>query len=124
MDTVHFLGHRADVPALYARADLGVLCSTAEGMSNAVMEGMAAGLPMVVTAVGGNPELVADGERGLVVPPLRPEALCEAFLKLLADPERGRRMGAEARTFVERELSLERLVRRHDALYQRVARGG
>ena len=123
-DTVHFLGHRADVPAVYARADFGVLCSTAEGMSNAVMEGMAAGLPMVVTRVGGNPELVADGVRGLVVPPLRPQAMTEAFCTLLADRELGRRMGAEARAFVERELSLERMVRRHDALYRRVARGG
>ena len=123
-DSVHFLKHRTDVPALYARATFGVLCSSAEGLSNAVMEGMAAGLPMVVTRVGGNPELVADGERGLVVPPLQPEALSEAFLTLLADPERGRRMGAEARAFVERELSLERMVRRHDAMYQRVTRGG
>jgi glycosyltransferase involved in cell wall biosynthesis len=123
-DTVHFLGHRADVPALYAQADFGVLCSTAEGLSNAVMEGMAAGVPMVVTRVGGNPELVADGERGLVVPPLRPEAMCEAFRTLLGNREMGRRMGAEARAFVERELSLERLVRRHDVLYRRVARGG
>jgi glycosyltransferase involved in cell wall biosynthesis len=123
-DTVHFLGHRADVPAIYAQADFGVLCSTAEGMSNAVMEGMAAGLPMVVTRVGGNPELVADGERGLVVPPLQPEAMAGAFRRLLADRELGGRMGAEARAFVERELSLERLVRRHDALYRRVARGG
>jgi glycosyltransferase involved in cell wall biosynthesis len=123
-DTVHFLGHRADVPAVYARADFGVLCSSAEGMSNAVMEGMAAGLPMVVTRVGGNPELVADGERGLVVPPLRPQELSEAFLRLLGNRELGRRMGAEARAFVERELSLERMVRRHDALYRRVARGG
>ena len=123
-DTVHFLRHRTDVPALYARADFGVLCSSAEGMSNAVMEGMAAGLPMVVTRVGGNPELVADGERGLVVPPHEPTALCEAFRRLLADRELGRRMGAEARAFVERELSLERMVRRHDAMYRRVTRGG
>ncbi|ATB40969.1 glycosyl transferase family 1 [Cystobacter fuscus] len=122
-DRVHFLKHRGDVPAIYERADFGVLCSSAEGMSNAVMEGMAAGLPMVVTNVGGNPELVADGERGLVVPPLRPEALGEAFLQLLGDRERGRRMGARARAFVERELSLTRMVRRHDALYRRVARG-
>jgi glycosyltransferase involved in cell wall biosynthesis len=78
----------------------------------------------VVTRVGGNPELVADGERGLVVPPLRPQAMSEAFCTLLADRERGRRMGAEARAFVERELSLERLVRRHDAVYRRVTRGG
>ncbi len=123
-NTVHFLGHRADVPAIYARADFGVLCSTAEGMSNAVMEGMAAGLPMVVTRVGGNPELVSDGERGLVVPPLQPQAMSEAFQRLLRDRELGRRMGAEARAFVERELSLERLVRRHDAVYRRVTRGG
>ncbi|HEX8820585.1 MAG TPA: glycosyltransferase [Archangium sp.] len=122
-DRVHFLRHRADVPALYGKATLGVLCSTAEGMSNAVMEGMAAGLPMVVTRVGGNPELVADGERGLVVPPLRPQTLSEAFLRLLSDRELGRRMGAEARAFVERELSLERMVRRHDVVYRRVARG-
>ncbi|MET0404530.1 MAG: glycosyltransferase, partial [Cystobacter sp.] len=72
-DLVHFLKHRADVPAIYAHADFGVLCSSAEGMSNAVMEGMAASLPMVVTDVGGNPELVAHGERGLVVPPLKPD---------------------------------------------------
>ncbi|ATB26714.1 glycosyltransferase [Melittangium boletus] len=123
-DRVHFLKHRADVPAIYAQADFGVLCSSAEGMSNAVMEGMAAGLPMVVTDVGGNPELVADGERGLVVPPLRPEALSQAFLTLLGDRELGRRMGAQARAFVERELSLTRLVRRHDELYRRVTRGG
>jgi glycosyltransferase involved in cell wall biosynthesis len=120
---VHFLGHRSDVPAVYARADIGVLCSNAEGLSNAVMEGMAAGLPMVVTKVGGNPELVADGERGLVVPPEEPEALAGALRRLLEDRELGRRMGLEARSFVERELSLERMVRRHDALYQRVARG-
>ena len=123
-DRVHFLRHRADVPAIYARADFGVLCSSAEGMSNAVMEGMAARLPMVVTDVGGNPELVADGERGLVVPPMKPEALAGAFLTLLEDRERGRQMGAEARAFVERELSLTRMVRRHDELYRRVTRGG
>ncbi|HSP79823.1 MAG TPA: glycosyltransferase, partial [Myxococcaceae bacterium] len=122
-DRVHFLRHRKDVPAVYARADFGVLCSSAEGLSNAVMEGMAAGRPMVVTAVGGNPELVADGQRGLVVPPRQPSALAGAFRLLLKDRSRGQRMGEAARAFVERELSLERMVRRHDALYRRVARG-
>jgi glycosyltransferase involved in cell wall biosynthesis len=120
-DRVHFLGHRADVPALCERATLGVLCSTAEGMSNAVMEGMASGLPMVVTRVGGNTDLVVDGERGLVVDPERPVQLCQAFQRLLDRPEEARRMGAAARAFVERELSLERMVHRHDALYRRVA---
>ncbi|XXF75533.1 glycosyltransferase [Myxococcaceae bacterium GXIMD 01537] len=119
-DRVHFLRHRSDVPALYARATLGVLCSTAEGMSNAVMEGMAAGLPMVVTRVGGNTDLIEEGERGLVVEPERPAQLARAFQRLLEHPDEARRMGSAARAFVERELSLERMVRRHDALYQSV----
>lgn len=122
-DTVHFLRHRTDVAAIYARATLGVLCSSAEGMSNAVMEGMAAGLPMVVTRVGGNTDLVRDGERGLVVPAERPAQLAQAFNQLLSHPEKARRMGRAAREFVARELSLERLVRLHDALYQRVVHG-
>jgi L-malate glycosyltransferase len=118
----HFLGYRGDVPAIYARANLGVLCSTAEGMSNAVMEGMAAGLPMVVTAVGGNPDLIVDGVRGRVVPPERPAELAQAFRWLLEHPERAKDLGAAARGFIRRELSLERMVQRHDALYQSVAR--
>ncbi|NVJ28694.1 MULTISPECIES: spore coat polysaccharide biosynthesis glycosyltransferase ExoK [Myxococcus] len=122
-DTVHFLRHRTDVAAIYARATLGVLCSSAEGMSNAVMEGMAAGLPMVVTRVGGNTDLVRDGERGLVVPSERPAQLAQAINQLLSSPEKARRMGRAARDFVARELSLERLIRLHDALYQRVVHG-
>ncbi|MFY1825426.1 spore coat polysaccharide biosynthesis glycosyltransferase ExoK [Myxococcus fulvus] len=122
-DTVHFLRHRTDVAAILSRATVGVLCSSAEGMSNAIMEGMAAGLPMVVTRVGGNTDLVRDGERGLVVPPERPAQLAQAISQLLADPEKARRMGRSARDFVARELSLERLIRLHDALYQRVVHG-
>jgi L-malate glycosyltransferase len=118
---VHFLRHRTDVPALYKHATFGVLCSTAEGMSNAVMEGMAAGLPMVVTRVGGNPDLIVDGERGLVVEPERPAQLAQAFRRLLAQPQEARRMGKAARGFVARELSLEKLVGQHDALYRQVA---
>src|SRR5919106_2257388 len=77
MSRAHFLGLRTDVPAILSRATIGVLCSTAEGLSNAVVEGMAAGLPLVVTRVGGNPDLISDGERGLLVPPYAPEALAE-----------------------------------------------
>lgn len=119
-DRVHFLRHRADVPAVLRRATLGVLCSSAEGTSNAVMEGMAAELPMVVTRVGGSPDLIADGERGLVVEPLQPAELARAFACLLDDPERARALGQAARRFVERELTLGHLVERHDALYRRL----
>lgn len=122
-DVVHFLGHRQDVPAIYARARLGVLCSAAEGLSNAVMEGMAARLPMVVTRVGGNPDLIEDGRRGRVVEPGQPEQLAAALGELLAQPQTGRRMGRAARKFVEHELSLGRMISRHDALYRRTLRG-
>jgi L-malate glycosyltransferase len=119
-DRVHFLGHRADVPAVYGRATMGVLCSSAEGLSNAVIEGMAARLPMVVTRVGGNPELVADAERGRVVERYQPEALYRAIVDVLRDPERARRMGQAGRAFVERELTLQRMVERHDQVYRSV----
>jgi glycosyltransferase involved in cell wall biosynthesis len=121
-DRVHFLGHRHDVPAIYSHATMGVLCSSAEGLSNAVMEGMAAGLPMVVTSVGGNPELVEDGVRGHVVPPRQPAELAKAFARVLDAPEQAAEMGRKARTFVERELSLRKMVAEHDALYRRLAK--
>lgn len=123
-DRVHFLGHRSDVPAVLSRGTMGVLCSSHEGLSNAVIEGMAARLPMVVTNVGGNPDLILDGERGFVVPPKDPAALAKAFIALLDDPERGRAMGERARAWVERELTLTKLCDRHDALYRHVLREG
>lgn len=120
-EVAHFLGHRNDVPAVYERSVFGVLCSTAEGLSNAVMEGMAAERPMVVTSVGGNPELVEEGKRGKVVPPESPQQLAQAFLQILADGEAARQMGKAARRFVQSELSLQRMVQAHEALYQRLA---
>ena len=122
-EQAHFLGHRTDVPAVYARGTLGVLCSTHEGLSNAIMEGMAAGLPMVVTHAGGNPELVKHEEHGLVVPVEAPMTLAAVFDRLLADPVRAREMGQRGRAFVEQELSLQRMVATHDAVYRHVARG-
>lgn len=119
-DRVHFLKHRTDVPAILARATMGVLCSSHEGLSNAVIEGMAARLPMVVTRVGGNPDLIVDGQRGYVVPPYQPEALANALIRVLSDPERSRQMGLRAREFVERELGLEKLCAQHDLLYRKV----
>jgi L-malate glycosyltransferase len=117
---VHFLSWRSDVAALYARASVGVNCSLAEGLSNAVIEGMAAGLPMVVTDVGGNPELVQDGVRGRVVPPADPEALAAALVQVLRSPGVARAMGRAARVHVEAHLTLERMVEAHAALYRRL----
>jgi glycosyltransferase involved in cell wall biosynthesis len=105
-----------------AGAALGVLCSSKEGLSNAVIEGMAARLPMVVTAAGGNSELVEDGKRGFLVAVARPSELADAMLRLLAKTELARRMGEAGRQFVESQLSLSRMIEAHDALYQRLAR--
>jgi len=121
-DRVHFLGHRTDVPAIYARGHVGVLCSSAEGLSNAIIEGMAAGLPMVVTDAGGNPELVTDGRNGFVVPVGEPEVLARAIRRALEAPEASPEMGARGRELVERELTVEKLVRRHEDVYRYVVR--
>ena len=80
-----FLGRRPDVPAVLARATVGVLSSAQEGLSNAVIEAMAAELPMVVTDAGGNAELVRHGERGLVVPVGKPAALAQALIRVISD---------------------------------------
>jgi glycosyltransferase involved in cell wall biosynthesis len=120
-DGVHFLGWRPDVPAVLALGTVGVRCPSEEGLSRSVMEGMAARLPMVVTDVGGNAELIPHGERGLLVPVGSPEALAEALVRTLDDLPGARRLAANARAFVARELSLPRMVASYEALYRRVA---
>ena len=115
---VRFLGHRLDVPALLARAMLTVSSSYSEGISNAVLEGMAARLPVVATAVGGNPELVRDGLTGRLVPPGAPAQLAGRMLDVLGDPQGARRMGEAGRHVVEAEFSVEQMRLSYDALYR------
>ena len=115
---VRMLGPRADIPALLASADIGILCSHEEGFSNAILEGMAAGLPMVVTDVGGNAEAVVDQETGFVVPAHDPAALGAAILALALNVELRKNMGKAARRRVETHFSLEQCVERYDALYR------
>ena len=115
---VRFLGERGDVPDLLAASDIGVLASHEEGFSNAVIEGMAAGLPMVVSDVGGNAEAVIDGECGLVVPAREPAALANALALLVDDPGRRRAMGEAARHRVAVAFSLDACVAAYEALYE------
>lgn len=114
---VEWLGVRHDVAEILAIADIGVLSSHEEGFSNAVLEGMAAGLPMVVTRVGGNPEAVLDGETGFVVAPHDPAGLAEALSRLSADPALRRRLGAAARERLEKHFSLGRCLEDYERLY-------
>lgn len=118
-ERVHLLGHRLDVPAILARAQLACLCSSAEGLSNALMEAMAARLPIVATHVGGNPELVREGENGFLVPYGDPLALAGKLAALLTAPEQAREMGVRGRRRVEAELSMERMADGHGAVYRR-----
>jgi L-malate glycosyltransferase len=119
-----FLGRRSDIPEILASCDIAVLPSRAEGLSNAVLEYMAARLPTIVSRVGGNAELVEDGVTGLVVPPEDSSALSAAMLKLLRDPGMARQMGAAGHEFAIRSFSFERLVRDVDALYTELLRRG
>jgi glycosyltransferase involved in cell wall biosynthesis len=115
---VHFLGQRLDVERVYAALDLYVHSSHTEGMPNAVLEAMAAGLPVIATAVGGVPEAVVDGESGVLVPPGEPSALAEAMLHLLQSPERSRRMGAAGRKLVRRRFRADQMARVYEKTYE------
>jgi glycosyltransferase involved in cell wall biosynthesis len=114
---LRFLGARADVPELLAAADIGILCSHQEGFSNAIIEGMASGLPMVVTDVGGNAEAVIDGDCGLVVPAHTPEALGAAIARLAGDAHLRQTMGRAALARAQDEFSLEACVAKYVRLY-------
>ncbi len=114
---VVLLGHRLDVPAILARAQAACLCSSAEGLSNALMEAMAARLPIVATDVGGNPELVRDN--GLLVRYGDAAALAAKLTELLRSPERAPAMGQRGRRRIEQELTLDRMAEGHGELYRR-----
>jgi glycosyltransferase involved in cell wall biosynthesis len=118
---VRFLGFRRDGAAVLARAAALVSASHAEGISNAILEGMTRRLPVIATAVGGSPELVKDGVNGFLVPPGAPGALARALLEALADRNRARRMGERGRRIVEREFDLGQMRMGYDALYADLA---
>jgi sugar transferase (PEP-CTERM/EpsH1 system associated) len=121
-DAVIFAGTRPDVAEILAALDVFVLSSLWEGMPNAVMEAMAAGLPVVATAVGGVPELVVDGVTGLLVPPRDADGLSEAMCCLLRDPARRRTMGQAGRKRVRQHFTVERMVRQTESLYEELVR--
>jgi glycosyltransferase involved in cell wall biosynthesis len=116
--SVTFWGIRHDVPAILKHATVGALSSQVEGLSNAIMEYMAARLPVVATNVGGNLELVLHGETGLLVPPNDPQALADAIVYLLRNPEGARRFGEAGRRRVEEHFTVERMVRETEAVYE------
>lgn len=121
---IHFLGWQRDLEPIYADLDLVVLSSLNEGTPVSLVEGMAAGLAVVATEVGGVPDLVEHGKTGLLVPPKDPKALSTAMEALLGDPERRREMGRLGRETVYPKYSDTALVDRMDRLYSSLLQAG
>jgi glycosyltransferase involved in cell wall biosynthesis len=112
-----FLGHRDDVPARLADADIFVLPSRSEAFPNAVLEAMATGLPIVTSGVGGMLELVDDGRTGLLVPPAEPLALADGVCRLMADATLASRLGRAARDEARTRYSFDRMVAAFECIY-------
>ena len=117
-DEIRFLGRVDALPQLYAAADLFVLPSRTEGFSNATLEAMASGLPVISTAVSGAEDLVVPGATGEIVPVADAETLGAAIVALAAAPERRRTLGRAGQERARRHFSLEAMVQRYARLYR------
>jgi glycosyltransferase involved in cell wall biosynthesis len=117
-DRVHLLGERNDVPRILPHLDCLWLGSEYEGQSNAIMEAMSAGLPVVATDIAGNRDLVVPGETGYLVPVGDRAAFTRHTHELLNDAELARRLGDAGRQRMLAEFSVERMIERHAALYR------
>lgn len=118
---VWLAGTRSDVPTVLRGLHAFALPSRAEGISNTILEAMATGLPVLATAVGGNPELVVQGQTGLLVPAGDPTAMAAALLDL-CDAQRRAAMGRAGRQRVEAQFSLQAMVGRYQAIYDEMLR--
>jgi glycosyltransferase involved in cell wall biosynthesis len=122
-DRVLFVGARSDVREILAALDVFVLPSRTEGMSNALLEAMAMELPVVATAVGGNPEVVTADVAGVLVPAEDPPGMAGAVAALLQAPDRAARLARAGRQRVEERYGSRAMVRRLEAVYEAVASG-
>jgi glycosyltransferase involved in cell wall biosynthesis len=122
-DRVHFLGHRDDVPALLPHLTCFWLGSSYEGQSNAVMEAMQAGVPVIATDIPGNRELVVPDETGFLYPVGDRATLARLTHRLLDDPALAERFSAAAQRRIREHFSVDQMVQRHVALYERLLDG-
>jgi glycosyltransferase involved in cell wall biosynthesis len=117
-DRVIFTGLRDDVPALLSAADVSVMPSLNEALSNVLLESMAAGAPVVATDVGGTAEALQHEHSGLLIPPKNPAAMAAAINRLLANPPLACELGARARQVIVERFSLNRMVADTAAVYE------
>ena len=119
---IRFLGECSNIRALLHSCEMFCLLSRSEGMSNSLLEAMACGLPCVVTAVGGNSEVIDDGSNGYLVPNENPESAADRLMTLLSNAELARKLGRSARRTVEEKFSAERIVGDMSAMYDQLLR--
>jgi glycosyltransferase involved in cell wall biosynthesis len=121
---IHFAGRRNDVPSLLRSADLFVLPSAWEGLPNVLLEAMAAGTPVIATAVEGVSDLLIDHETGLVVPPNSPRDLAGAITVLLANSAQAKKMAEAAQRFVADQFTWQGMVAQYNQLYEKLVENG
>jgi glycosyltransferase involved in cell wall biosynthesis len=121
-DAIEFAGLVGDLRALFAAAYGFVLPSRYEGMSNALLEAMAAGMPCIATRVSGSEDIIIENESGLLVPPEDPAALASALVTILTDHQRASSLGREARARVERWFDQRRVLDESIQLYSSLVR--
>lgn len=115
--SVHFLGERRDIPAVLASLDISVLTSSSESMPNAILEAMAAGLPVVATRVGGSPEVVRDGETGFLVDSGNDEQLVNALRTLLQNESLRKQFGSMGREMAGAQFGIASVQKQYEDLY-------
>jgi glycosyltransferase involved in cell wall biosynthesis len=123
-DRVHFAGYEPHPEVYLAEMDVFALSSRSEGMPLAVLEAWAAGLPVVATHVGGLPELIQDGQTGILVDTDDEAPLAEALVGLIADPSRARQLGDNGRRRVEADYSLGQMSQAYQRIYLDLACAG
>ena len=116
--SVLFHGRREDVLPYLQAADCFVLPSSSEGLSNTLLEAMAAGLPVVATRVSGSEDIVVSGRNGFLVSPGDQDDLSRQILAILGDPQLARRLGITARKQIMEAFSIERVAKNYQALYR------
>lgn len=115
-------GERIDVADIMRGLHAFALPSLAEGISNTILEAMASGLPVIATAVGGNPDLVVHGRTGYMVPPANPQAMAHQLVALASNPEEARSMGEAGRQRVQANFSVQTMVSTYQSVYDQQMR--
>ncbi|MFC1668290.1 glycosyltransferase [Chlamydiota bacterium] len=119
---VRFLGRRDDIPELLNILDVFTLPSIAEATSITLLESMASGIPSVVTAVGGNVEIIHDKKTGILVPLDNPQMYAEALIMLLENPEKRKIIGMNARAYMMKNFTLDKMIKNYEKLYHESAK--